>query len=319
MSTRSPRSAPNRAAKAEAKPEAKAEAKPGPKTEPTRFEAISPETCVACGRPDVTLESDYPSDVAPFSAARVRYCRACGLGAVPDAAALLAGYYERDYAAKNRRDRELPPEFYFSPTHRANSPRLQRYFTRSMRQLELLDDFAVPIAESRLLDFGSGPGYLLHLAGAAESAAFEIDPASEKYLNYLGARRFDRLDALPPAAFDAIVASHSIEHLPPEALEATLRALLASLAPEGRMLIEVPQGGHIHCHLHARQDPHTLFFTPEALVWAVRSAGGRVLYHHAFGRRQAPPRADAAYHPTGPRFFRERGGALTVICARGDV
>lgn len=121
---------------------------------------------------------------------------------------------------------------------------------------------------------------------------------------------------MPEGAFDTIVASHAIEHLPSEALHSTLKRLVGALAPQGRMLIEVPQGGHSYLHLAGqRQDPHTLFFTGQSLVEAVQAAGGAILFQQAAGRIMSPPRADGIYAAEGPPFYQTQRGSLTLVCA----
>lgn len=285
------------------------------KFEPEEFSMLARRrTCAACGLNTVAFKSDYPSTVTPFSAQEVLYCTNCGTGQVPNSEELLAGYYEKDYASSNRKDREIEPTTYFSEEFREKSPALQRYFNRAQRQISLLRDHGSPV--TAMLDYGSGPGYCLYLSGAEKKFAFEPDEKSTKYLNHIEAQRFSALGEIPANSFDAIVASHSIEHLIPEALLATLAILINSLTKNGILVIEVPHGGHSYLHLDTRQDPHTLFFTPQGLSQAVKLAGGEPLLEKAFAKVHIKRRAHTFYTPPEVPFFQEDRGSLTIVCRR---
>lgn len=269
--------------------------------------------CPACGCTSVTHESDYPSNVAPFKSAQVLYCSECGLGYVPDYGPVLQSYYVNDYAESNRKDRDAPPEVYFSEAYKAQSKAIGRYFARAQRQEKLLETLCARF--DSVLDYGSGPGYFLYCSKAKRKFAFEPDQASRKYLDYIGATVIERLEDIQPNTFDAIVASHSIEHLVAEDLIATLRRLIGALKPDGRLLIEVPQGGHSYLDLSgARQDPHTLFFTPQALSAAIVRAGGKLCFQDALSKVPIPRRDNGLYSPPNDPFFKANRGALVVVC-----
>jgi len=286
-----------------------------PRFEPTGFAPVQglKTPCPACVS-IATHHSDYPSDVRPFVAARVLYCTACGLGFVPGMDAVLAQYYKRDYAALNRGDRGADPAAYFRDLSAGSDPKLAKYTERVRRQIALLKEHGAGFGT--VLDYGSGPGYFLHACGAQQAHAIEPDEMSHKYLAYLGAQVHSTVGTLPVQGIDSIVASHAIEHLPAEGLAPTLAALMRALAPAGRMLIEVPQGGHSYLHLGGhRQDPHTLFFTGKALTSAIEAAGGRILFQRAMGRVDSPRRDDPVYvPPDSPPFHRTQRGSLTVVC-----
>jgi hypothetical protein len=287
------------------------------KNEPLAFTALPHKAgmaCPACGLHEVAFESDYPSNVKPFAQARVLYCAACGLGFVPDFAPTLEQFYKNDYAATNRKDRDEAPEVYFSDAYRAQNPTIKRYFSRSMRQLRLLRAHGATMGS--VLDFGSGPGYFIHTARPVHRFAFEPDEASRKHLDWLGVKVIPTLAQIRPRLHSAIVASHSIEHLVAEELQSTLSRLITALRAGGRLLVEVPQGGHSYLHLRgARQDPHTLFFTPEALSRAITRAGGVILYEGALAKEEIPRRSNPIYQPAQDHaFFYANRGSLVVIC-----
>ena len=285
------------------------------KSEPAEFAPLTTgaHPCPACATP-ASHHSDYPSRHAPFAQCRVLYCSNCGLGFVTDMADVLAQYYKHEYASSNRGDRGGEPEQYFRDLNAGADTALAKYRDRAKRQMDLLKDNGGTFG--RVLDYGSGPGYFLQTCQAQEAHAVEPDALSHKYLSYLGATVHTDIAMLPMGTFDTIVASHAIEHLPAEALHTTLEVLMRALAPQGRLLIEVPQGGHSYLHLSGqRQDPHTLFFTGQALVEAVQAAGGTILFQQAAGRIMSPPRADGIYAAEGPPFYQTRRGSLTLVCA----
>ena len=284
------------------------------KSEPaafTRLDAPGPK-CPACGAL-ATHCSDYPSRVAPFAQSTVQFCSACGLGFVLGMKDKLAAYYTQDYARANRHDRYVAPDRYFETIDKGHDPAFATYVARSKRQLALLAKRGAK--GTKVLDYGSGPGYLLHLLKARTAHAVEPDLHSHKYLESLGATIHLDHTTLPTRAFNTIIASHTIEHLPAEDLQEVLGKLMASLTPKGRMLIEVPQGGHSHLHLRGeRQDPHTLFFTGQAISRALKSVGAKILFREALGRIDSPKRDNPIYTPPGPAFFTTSRGSLTLIC-----
>jgi len=284
------------------------------KSEPSAFTCLStpgPE-CPACST-RATHSSDYPSRVPPFSQSTVHYCSFCGLGFVLGLKDQLNAYYTNEYADVNRNDRNAAPGDYFQNIDKGDDPAFKTYTSRSMRQLSLLKTSGA--RGTSVLDYGSGPGYLLHLLKAQTAHAVEPDTFSHKYLKNLGATIHVDHSTLPKRTFNTIIASHALEHLPAEDLQEVLSGLMASLTPRGRMLIEVPQGGHSHLHLRGeRQDPHTLFFTGQALTRSIKRAGGKILFRKALGRVGSPKRQDPVYRPKGPHFFTTSRGSLTVIC-----
>jgi SAM-dependent methyltransferase len=228
-------------------------------------------------------------------------------------AGVLAEFYKQDYATSNRGDRNVPPTEYFRALAAGQDPAMVKYAGRVERQIKLLRKHGAQFG--KVLDYGSGPGYFLHTCAAREAHAIEPDELSHKYLHHIGATLHPDVMSLPEASFETIVASHVIEHLPAEQLQDTLAALVGSLAQGGRLLVEVPQGGHSYLHLGGqRQDPHTLFFTGHALVEALQAVGARILFQKALGRVDSPPRDNGIYIPEGPLFYRTLRGSLTVIC-----
>lgn len=269
--------------------------------------------CPACLEISVNWASAYPSNDSRFRMAIVLYCDACGTGHVPDADRLLEGYYQSEYAKKNRRDRSMPPEEYFH--QEKPEPRFGRYFARAKAQAAALKEHGAIF--DRVLDYGSGPGYFLFVSEAKRPFAVELDRESDKYLNYLGAKKLT-LDDLGNHVMDVIVASHVVEHFSAQTLEPNLQSIVGALDKNGLLLVEVPQGGHSFALLDTKQDPHTLFFTPEGIHRALARQGLEIVAEYPRGSLEAPPHPNAIYRPDTKcaEFFASRKGGLTVIARK---
>jgi SAM-dependent methyltransferase len=144
----------------------------------------------------------------------------------------------------------------------------------------------------RYLDVGCGSGGSLAVAVTLgwRAAGIEVDPAAATR-----ARRFtpdvhtgDVGSApFPAGAFDVVSAFHVLEHVPDPVPVA--RRMLDWLAPEGLMIVEVPNAGGLGAALFGRAwsglelPRHLSHFTPESLARTIELAGGRVVgcWHQA--------------------------------------
>ena len=139
----------------------------------------------------------------------------------------------------------------------------------------------------RYLDVGCGSGASLGVARALgwQAAGIEIDrPAADK------ARRFsdeihvgDILSApFADARFDVITIFHVLEHVADPV--GVTRRMLGWLAPDGLLIIEVPNAGGLGRTLFGRAwsglelPRHLSHFTPATLSRTVEQAGGRVAW-----------------------------------------
>lgn len=245
------------------------------------FEAseVARELCPACGEGQPML-SAYPySDSALFSPLVTCWCRVCGMGWVPTIPFSLEEYYSSAYAESNRGDRRIPPAEYFAmvggPESEMTIPKLVPYTRRARAQLAKLEEF-VP-ARYSLLEFGAGPGYGLYFSNAEAKHAVEHDEASVKYLEHLGVQRVE-LGEAEPGRYDAVLASHSLEHLAVDSLYPTLGLFRKALKSEGVLYVEVPNGAHTGSYLPGNHSPHTLFFSMRALKTVVERAGFEIIY-----------------------------------------
>ena len=138
----------------------------------------------------------------------------------------------------------------------------------------------------RLLDVGAAGGEFVLEAGEAGFAAEGIEPSpafAAHARDALGVDvRHGRLEDVPLAdgAFAVITMWHVLEHIVDPV--AALRRVRAALAPEGRLVIEVPNVDSIHARMFGTAWPgleptaHVSQFTPRSLGDALVAAGLQV-------------------------------------------
>lgn len=276
--------------------------------------SLTEEICPAC---DISAPwiSAYPhSSSALFSPILTCWCKECGFGWVPNVPFDLADYYAKEYAKSNRGDRNAAPKAYFEtlsgPEEEMRPHSLVRYARRAKRQQALLQHY-VPEGFS-LLEFGSGPGYGLFFSRARIKHAIEQDEASAKYLDHIGAKRLS-LTSLVPNTYDAILSSHSLEHLTICTLYDTLAKLRAALKPDGVFYVEVPNGSLTSTYLPGNHSPHTLFFNLRSLAIILERAGFSILHQSAGKRKQHLPSLENPPHHSADVGQPGDAIALTVI------
>lgn len=266
--------------------------------------------CPICQEMTVSHVSPYPSDQAPFRVWVVYYCNSCGSGHVPNGTALIGDYYKTDYATQNRGDRDRDPAAYFAK----GAGKSSRYATRAQSQLKALRKHGAQF--DRVLDYGSGPGYLLHHSGAQDLHAVELDEMSFKYLDYLGATRHAP-DALPKSHFDVIVASHVVEHFGDADVVDLVSGMVAALRPAGRLLVEVPNAAISRWVLPNQHAPHTLFFTNEGLRSLMLRCGAELVTTFLRSKHTYVAQPNPVYKPDpADAFASDSGGGITVIVTR---
>jgi hypothetical protein len=239
-------------------------------------DSLETPTCVACGGRGLHV-LPYPSSISPtFSRLIVLLCPSCGFGWVPSLPFDLDEYYRTEYGSGKRTRVALAPADYFAVDGTLHQPggRLSRYFERSKQQLALIHRHKPHI--ETMLDFGSGPGYALFVSGATTKHAIEPDDQSIKYLDHIGAVRTHLTD-LKPHSYDVILASHSVEHIFIHQLFSTLGSLRAALRDDGVLCVEVPYASLGRAYIPLGHEPHTLFFSPDALVRIIERAGFEVV------------------------------------------
>jgi len=149
----------------------------------------------------------------------------------------------------------------------------------------------------RYLDVGCGSGGALGVAAVLgwNVAGVEVDePAAAKARRFSARVHSGDLLAAPFDAgeFDVISAFHVIEHVPDPV--AAVGRMLDWLAPDGLLIVEVPNAGGLGARLFGRAwsglelPRHLSHFTPASLEHVVSRAGGRVVW---------------CWHQAKPRYY----------------
>jgi SAM-dependent methyltransferase len=202
-----------------------------------------------------------------------RLCSRCGLvfqsPRMPDKE--LAAFYEQEY-------RQL---YQGSPEPGARDLAIQRQRAESLVAFSRGRIAAV----SRHLDIGCSAGLLLEQFQSAYGCQpTGIEPGNDyrSYAQAKGLTAYPSLDALRasnPGQFDLISLAHVLEHLPNpvEFLEGLRRDLLA---PEGRLLVEVP---NLYAH-DSFEVAHLVAFSRFTLTQVLKKAGYEITGYLEHGR-----------------------------------
>lgn len=133
---------------------------------------------------------------------------------------------------------------------------------------------------SSVLDFGCGFGQMmksLRDLGVERVVGFDIEPAAISYVRALGFDVYDGLNSGIDAigeAFDLIVMSHVLEHIPKSDIVTLLRKLRELLKPEGALLVMVPNAqSNTGCYWAYEDFTHSTLFTAGSLFYVLKQAG----------------------------------------------
>lgn len=175
-----------------------------------------PSHCNACGG---SLKTRFPAVLDPQTLEHfaIAACERCGLGHTTPQPEDLQPYYGETY-------------------HGGRHGFTARYCVR--RRLRLVRAAAGAGRGRRLLDVGCGDGAFLLGAQAAgwNVMGTEMNPALARAAGLLVQETID--DARAHAPFDCVTLWHSLEHMRDP--HATLKSLAKLLAPEGFILVAVP-------------------------------------------------------------------------------
>jgi SAM-dependent methyltransferase len=274
---------------------------------------LEPVPCPLCGGRDVATLG-WLRDVAlgvpgAFPLAR---CRNCGLlqqnPRVRDDQ--LERAYPEDYPPHTR-DADMPRMLsragpavrwalatWFGYRHldASDAALADRAWARLWRR-KIRENFPPWLGEGRLLDVGCANGRFLNQMKIVgwRVAGIEIDPMAASKAKTVTPDVFvgDPLDApFSPGAFDVVTSFHVVEHLTRPV--AALARMIDWLAPNGLLIVEVPNAGGAGGRLFGRYwsgldfPRHLVHFTPSTMAAMVERAGGRVT---------------AAVHRTKPRYL----------------
>ena len=228
-------------------------------------------TCAVCGTPLPSEPALRGGDLLHGGAGEfaVCVCPACGAGTTlpPATDEELAAFYPETYGP-----------------HSSSSRVVDRLSSTLLRRESRVGAVGALRYEptGRILDVGCGSGDLgaLLIGDGWAVDGVEPSPAAAKRAREQGVdAKVGTIDTveLPPAAYDAIVFHHSLEHVNQPV--PALRRAMAALRPGGLLLITVPnfdcwarrRFGADWFHLDVPR--HRVHFTPDALRTALHQAG----------------------------------------------
>lgn len=164
----------------------------------------------------------------------------------------------------------------------------------------------------RVVDLGCGRGELLELLNEAGVSGYGVE-VNDDFIELLAEKRLEvvrqdlleHLADLEPGAVDGIVASHVVEHLPPDAISRLVTAAWDLLPNGGILVIETPNpesllAGSVNFH---RDPTHVRPVHPDTLAFLCESAG----FSSAEIRRLSPvPDSERLVAPTGEDVLSEQ-------------
>lgn len=163
---------------------------------------------------------------------------------------------------------------------------LQHRLSARLQRRRIEEIFPPWKGTGRLLDVGCATGKFLKLMAAVgwHVAGVEIDAQAASKARSVTPEIFegDPVDApFAAGSFDVITSLHVVEHLP-NPLRA-LERMLGWLAPDGLMIVEVPNAAGFGAQLFGRYwsgldfPRHLVHFTPRTMTAMVSRAGGRIV------------------------------------------
>lgn len=157
-------------------------------------------------------------------------------------------------------------------------------YRRRINSLRLNYGRFLPDSAARVVDVGPGFGEMLELLrerGIADPQAIDIDPHVVEALRqrgFVGAvAEADTIGhfVARPGGYDSVIALHVLEHFAPDDGRRLLEAIHTSLAPGGRVILEVPNMANFITAPYARwaDYTHRTGFTQESLSATLLGAG----------------------------------------------
>lgn len=300
--------------------------------------ASDTRACPFCGSSERAALYRDLEDVTFFSTrARVTMfgCAGCGSGYLDPlpSDAVLAEAYSRYYTHSDEplRDRNFITDAPGLKSALSNGFKRARFAgsrTAADRASELVANLMpgpkdvveqkmrfLPRSAGRLMDFGCGNGEFLELAGTVGwiGHGLDFDPDAVEAVRRKGmSAEVGGVDALrrDPVRYDAVTASHVIEHVPDPA--ALVEAAFIALKPGGTLYVETPNMDALGHRIWGRDwrgleaPRHLSIATRGALAGLVRRSGFSGLrFHHLSGKLRA-------------RYFRSLHSASAIIRAGGD-
>ncbi len=248
-------------------------------SEPVCQATMEPADCVLCGSTQASHFIDAEDDLTG-KPGRFRFvqCDRCALvyqsPRIP--AADIAAWYDDEYIA-HRKKTDFGP---FTGLYHWAMDRHDR------RKLALARRYVDLHPESRVLDLGCGAGtFLAKVAQETGASATGVDFKDLSHLPWMREIEFrcgrPQDQAFPAGGFDLITLWHFLEH--DYEPQRTLAQAREWLAPQGRMVIEVPRLDSVSFKLFGDRWPglqapqHTAVYSRETLCALVSRAGLRIV------------------------------------------
>jgi len=275
-----------------------------------QFESV---TCFGCGSaefdPFVEAEDDLTGKPGRFRFVR---CRQCGLVYQNPRIRLehIGAWYDDEYIAHRKKS----DWGIWTPIHNWSMKRLDR------AKLRLVRRFAGTRRGARVLDVGCGAGtFLVAARGALAASVCGVDFKDLSQLPWLRGVDFRHglfYEQEFAGDFDLVTMWHFLEHDYDPAR--TLSHARSVLAPEGRLVIEVPRLDSVSFRLYRERWPglqapqHTALYSRESLRAMVSGAGLEIIHHLPYGAFPA-----YFYLFAGAAFKRLKGRGLDLNRAVG--
>jgi len=177
----------------------------------------------------------------------------------------------------------VPRALDYGRYYRKWHPEGERHLRQMMRYHDrTLGRFLPAAAASRILEIGSGMGFLLSLLrekGYARSAGLEVDPGQAaacraKGLDVTLVTDTEAYLRSRPKSWDAVLALDVLEHVPVEKTEVLLAAIFAALTPGGRLIATVPNADSgLAFRWRYNDRTHAASFTDISLTALLHEAG----------------------------------------------
>jgi SAM-dependent methyltransferase len=152
---------------------------------------------------------------------------------------------------------------------------------------------AVPLRTARVLDYGSGPGYLVEklVKSGITTAALDTSPASVAALQtrlgghskFLGAVLSNAIhNPLADNTFDVIFFLETLEHLLPDQITPTLSEIRRLLHPGGYLILTTPNQENLERSQHICPDCGARFHSMQHVTSWTADSVSEILCEHGF-------------------------------------